>query len=317
MYNYQNLQGTNPCAKFALSPLDLAGIQIILEKYDFNQNKWIRIAGFHYAYSAPYTINNLSKGKYRVKLFKPIMVTTANCQNGRIKVYNGNGQEIGFVSLYDDDPDITSNGVWVGEAEISSADVSFNNQGYNPNAFDSGQVVKVNITSDYKWTGWRGVIRDEQTLEEYETGWQNVNNNQGPFYVSQVWEDGGGDAFKPLHSYKATIWVTNNQCEAWKSYNMPFFICPAGTGCRLQDKELSIDFYPNPATDHIVLQGLDHIHPGDRIEATIVDVIGKVVKNIPNLQKTQISVSDLNSGMYYLSVFRNQKQVSTEKLIIQ
>lgn len=99
--------------------------------------------------------------------------------------------------------------------------------------------------------------------------------------------------------------MTNNQCEAWKSYNMPFFICPAGTGCRLRDQEMSIDFYPNPATDRIVLQGLDHIHPGDRIEATIVDVIGKVVKRIPHLQKTQITVSDLNSGMYYLSVFRN------------
>ena len=62
---------------------------------------------------------------------------------------------------------------------------------------------------------------------------------------------------------------------------------------------------------------MDHIHPGDRFEATIVDVMGKVVKRIPHLQKTQIAVSDLTSGMYYLSVFRNQNRISTEKLIIQ
>lgn len=44
---------------------------------------------------------------------------------------------------------------------------------------------------------------------------------------------------------------------------------------------------------------MDHIHPGDRIAATIVDIMGKVVKRIPHLQKTQITVSDLTSGMYY------------------
>ncbi len=62
---------------------------------------------------------------------------------------------------------------------------------------------------------------------------------------------------------------------------------------------------------------MDHIHPGDRIAATIVDIMGKVVTRTPHLQKTQIAVSDLTSGMYYLSVFRNQNQISTEKLIIQ
>lgn len=44
---------------------------------------------------------------------------------------------------------------------------------------------------------------------------------------------------------------------------------------------------------------MDHIHPGDRIAATIVDIMGKVVTRTPHLQKTQIAVSDLTSGMYY------------------
>src|SRR5690606_6644395 len=129
----------------------------------------------------------LSSGRYRVKMYLPKKEYAAGCSGSEnaIKVKDFyTGQIIGWRGEFESAPnhDYVTNVVWVGEAEISSADVSFNNQGYNPNAFDSGQVVRVNITSDYKWTGWRGVIRDEQTLEEYETGWQNVNNNTGPFY---------------------------------------------------------------------------------------------------------------------------------------
>ena len=248
-------------------------------------------------------------------MFKPILLYASSCPQNRVKVVNYGGQEVGFVCVYNtSNPDATSNEVWVGEAEISSADAAFNDGGSNANTFDSGQVVIVNITSNLRWSHWRGVIRDEQTLEEYETGWIDVETNAGPFYVSNVWQ---GDPFRSFNSYKATIWVTNDGCQAWKPLDMPFFICPQGTGCKLKDKEFSVSLYPNPATDFISLQGMDHIHRGDRIEATITDGLGKLVKRVPNLQKRQISVSELSSGMYYFTVFRNQEQIAIKKLIIQ
>ncbi len=290
-----------------------AGVNMDLQKYNFSTNQWdAEVSNQNSNTSTVFT--GLSTGKYRVQMHLPKRLYQSGCPETSIKVWNTAGQWIGWRAGYNYIVDATTNEVWIGEAEISSGDAAFNNYGYNTTAFDSGQIVRVNLTSNPRWSHWKGVIRDEQTLEEYETPWFSVDNNPGSFQVSSVWK---GDPFKSLHTYKATIWVNNQSCIAWEPLDMPFFICPQGTGCRLQDQELSISFYPNPATDHIVLQGLDHILQGDQIEATIMDGLGRVVKRFPHLQKSQITISDLTSGMYYLSIFRNRKRVMTEKLILQ
>lgn len=101
------------------------------------------------------------------------------------------------------------------------------------------------------------------------------------------------------------------------NYNMNFFICPIGTGCRLQEQELSIRLYPNPATDYLIVQGLDHLHQGDIIKASITNTLGQVVKQIPHLDRTQIEVTDLSAGLYYLSIYRNDQKIASEKIVIK
>ncbi len=250
-------------------------------------------------------------------MFKPKLVFKSGCPDNKVKAFDYALKWVGWRGTYSGSPDYTSNAVWVGEAEISSNDAAFSDTGGTwPDKFDIDDSVNILLTQNPKFTHWKGVVRDEKTLEEYETGWNNVNNSR-EFRVSELWEDKTGAPFNVFRGYKATIWVDNQQCIAWKSLNMFFVTCPWTSGCKLQDQELSLRFYPNPATENIILQGLDDIHQGDRMEATIIDGMGKMVKRIPNLQKTQISVSDLTAGMYYLSVFRNQNRISTEKLIVQ
>lgn len=287
-------------------------IKYVLQKYNYSTNQWNDFLTEKSANTSEFI--DLETGRYRIEMYLPKKLYKPQCVDDAMAIIDNTGKFLGWLSAYNNTPDIVTNEVWVGEAEISSSDAWFDNYGFNPSAFDFGQTVRVNLKDMPKYSRWKGVIRDEQTLEEYETAWKNVDVDVGPFFVSQVWQ---GDPFEPFHTYKATIWVTNHECQEWKPLDMPFFICPAGTGCRLQSQEVSVDFYPNPASGYIVLKGLDHLHLEDQIEIKVFDNTGKLVMSVSNPSQREIGLGKLTSGIYFVSILLNQENIETKKLIVE
>jgi hypothetical protein len=66
----------------------------------------------------------------------------------------------------------------------------------------------------------------------------------------------------------------------------------------------SISVYPNPATTLVNLSNTENLIFEN---VTIVDVNGRIVKTVAiNLTQTQINVSDLTSGIYFLNIETNE-----------
>ena len=68
-----------------------------------------------------------------------------------------------------------------------------------------------------------------------------------------------------------------------------------------QDAKI-IKLYPNPAS-HIIKFELENLESMDQVH--VLDVNGKIIKT--QLKCTEISVSDLKPGIYFLQLKRNEK----------
>lgn len=77
-------------------------------------------------------------------------------------------------------------------------------------------------------------------------------------------------------------------------------------------------FYPNPTRENIQLIFQEYITSEDNINFFVYDTFGQVVKSgsIDNSWQT-ISLMDIPSGLYIISILKNQKLIRSEKIIKQ
>jgi len=85
----------------------------------------------------------------------------------------------------------------------------------------------------------------------------------------------------------------------------------------IENKMFSI--YPNPACDYINILVKSTIQNFNNVQIRIIDNSGKIYKTteLENQQDfIQFSVSELNSGIYFIQIFNKQTQVLRSKMII-
>ncbi len=77
----------------------------------------------------------------------------------------------------------------------------------------------------------------------------------------------------------------------------------------------NIDFkiYPNPANNEVVLD----IENLAQYNVSIIDLLGKTIITKNNLMSSKLDVSNLNNGVYFVSISKQGKLIKTEKLIIK
>jgi hypothetical protein len=75
----------------------------------------------------------------------------------------------------------------------------------------------------------------------------------------------------------------------------------------------SVAFYPNPAKNNLILTN----ESAATLDVQLTNVLGQKVRSftIEN-GKNNIDISDLNEGIYFVSIIKNNEIVSTKKLII-
>lgn len=77
------------------------------------------------------------------------------------------------------------------------------------------------------------------------------------------------------------------------------------------EETFSFSIYPNPAQDFITIKGL----PTGSYSAEIIDISGKRIKQYKSLSVTQLNATDLNSGIYFLSITSQEGNTSQVKFV--
>jgi hypothetical protein len=84
--------------------------------------------------------------------------------------------------------------------------------------------------------------------------------------------------------------------------------CPGGG--IYTNKVASFNVYPNPAMDYLHIDAIFN-------EVVITNIIGQEALILRDVKGTRIDISSLESGLYFISLYNNNKYVGTAKFTIQ
>ena len=86
----------------------------------------------------------------------------------------------------------------------------------------------------------------------------------------------------------------------------PYFGYKALVGLSEAKQELKFDFYPNPTSSKIFLQGIDHA------EKQILDINGRL---LITTKENEIDLSQFSQGIYILKVKNDKNSVAIRKIV--
>jgi hypothetical protein len=127
----------------------------------------------------------------------------------------------------------------------------------------------------------------------------------------QAWETMPINVFLQQGRYSLRLYVRSGE------FNTNWFqvVNASGTGLDTEKKN-HLQVYPNPADDYVMidLAGLNN----GTIEISIYNTLGQLVKNMRALSghATQIMISDLDKGLYYVVAKRDNSVVLTSRLVV-
>lgn len=295
-----------------------------LQKLDPSNNTWVYFAGPQTSGS----FNNISEhGTYRVNVSCPVRFTNQQCPEG-IDIYNSAGQYVGQNGTYANGIFATSNPVPVGAttgSDISYTFIDIPETGSEA-AYDFGEVVKMNTAASKNYNlWWLAIFEDGPNYQRYRSnGWTNGTVPNNEFNLTSFWgPPGSGWQFETFHSYKVQFVIENAQCRngieqnptgIWNVLERTFFICPAGTGCRIGEDAQKIVLSPNPASSVVRLLHFE-MDAGREYRLTVADLTGRVVRNM-TLTSNEVDISGIGHGMYAVTIERDGKRIFTDKLVV-
>jgi len=192
-------------------------------------------------------------------------------------------------------------------------------------AYDFGEVAKMNTSASVNYNLWFLAISEKgATYNRYRSnGWTNgaVPNNE--FNLTTFWDGGVNWKFETFHTYDVQFVIENAQCRngieqnppaTWNVLTRTFFICPAGSGCRIGEDAQKIVLSPNPASSVVRLLHFE-MDAGREYRLTITDLAGRTVRSII-LTSNEVDISGIGYGMYALTIERDGKRMFTDKLVV-
>ncbi len=166
------------------------------------------------------------------------------------------------------------------------------------------------------------------------------NQSSGTGALSYLWNFGDGSTSTqayPFHQYASaghyvicltvtatsgTVSCSDMYCDSSSvhriasGYSMSSFsVLAQTTGIKEQQASVALNVYPNPLENELTIE-LQLSQNEQHISYVLTDALGKVVsKNTLMSSKTTINTSDLDKGIYFLSVFENNQIIKTTKLV--
>jgi len=161
------------------------------------------------------------------------------------------------------------------------------------------QVINITgfLTDTIGWTEIQGCFT-AQGGEQYVTiGNFNSNANTDTLFVGSLNPNPGANGYAYYYIDSVSLWQNS----------FP-------VGIKEQAKNEFVSVYPNPATDVITFKFADAIEKR-RLKIKINDVIGREV--LLSEFKEQLNISQLETGIYFVSVMQGNKTLVTRKVVKQ
>lgn len=261
----------------------------------------------------------------RVTVSCPVLFRNQQCPEG-IDIFNNKQQYLGQYGTYTNGIFAISNTVVVGAttpSDISYTFVDIPETGAEA-AYDFGEVARMNTSASKNYNlWWLAIFEDGPTYQRYRSnGWTNGTVPNNLFDLSLFWGQAGWQ-FETFHSYTVQFVIENAQCRngieqnppaTWNVLERTFFICPAGTGCRIGEDAQKIVLSPNPASSVVRLLHFE-MDAGREYRLTIADLAGRTTRST-SLTSNEVDISGLSKGMYAVTIERDGKRIFTDKLVI-
>ncbi|MBL0237446.1 MAG: T9SS type A sorting domain-containing protein [Saprospiraceae bacterium] len=264
--------------------------------------------------------STVAHGTYRVYTQIPEYENFPNCENGRKEILcQANLVHMGWNGHYGN-PGVYSNEVQVGI--VVPSDIAYNfvdgSGGDNiPNGFDYGELVRMDASASKNYNAWWLAIFELGGQQRYKAnGW--TPGQVGTINLTEFWKKNTPQwEFESLNSYLVQFAIVNEQCQIqgqWTNLDKAFFICPTGSGCKFEKPENSISIYPNPVNSQFRFTGIDFT-PVNKFEYELRSLEGKLIqKQIIVDPSTNYSIDGVQSGIYLISLFKDDQRVFNTKL---
>ena len=292
-------------------------------------------------YSA--TFPNLPLGTYRVLIEYPRADLSA-CDGAPVptEVFDLlTGNLFGLLGTYSGGATsnflVRTNEVVVGAPTQSDVQWSFlngNGSQILPNLFDPNEPIKIDASACKNFDIY-GIAIQEFLPNGSLGNWRALNNVSwwlnnattplgvvdlralwDPLYSTQFadpnWQFFSGN------TYRVQVALSNSNCTSWAELMQTFYVCPSSWNCRAGNEQVKIDpaIAPNPTSQKFRLQGFNWDASSDKDELVITDIAGRSIKTFRDVRDNEFDVSDLTTGIYFVTVLRSNRKLFTKKLMV-
>lgn len=148
---------------------------------------------------------------------------------------------------------------------------------------------------------------------------------------SLIWQWNGENQSATWYVRNHSVYVGGNdsvRIEFYQGYADPFcngqmqitkMICgSASTGINNVDKDMKLIIYPNPATDHIIIE-FSNQNILINYSVKITNTLGQILLNMPlNSLSTNVNLNNLNNGVYFVNIIdTNGSIIDIKKIVLQ
>ena len=283
------------------------------------------------SYQSSSVFSNLSHGTHRIIIATPTLEIKPLCAkvnnaNGYVPVLSySTGQFIGYKSSYYNTYRQVSNHGIIGQTQQSDVDWSFVHNGFSTgnssgDAFDYGEEVFMNPIKTVNYTAyWIAIFESGSSTRNRGTGWVQ-GQRIFDISLSEIWAGFTGWQFEVGNTYTVQYAISNGNCPGpWTNLDKSFYVCPAGSNCRLNTEKIQKDvtISPNPAQNTFQLNNFDKdMYKNKEYNLTINDISGKQIKSYENFDNPNFDIADLPSGLYIVNLSESNKKLMSRKLVV-
>jgi hypothetical protein len=305
-----------------------------------SSGNFVSVSGGSHGYpdDYPFSANdNLSPGIYRMKVER---IEPISCSTGFVKAFK-DGEDLGKLGtvVFGD----YTNELIVGAPTQSDNSITFlngngvyldNNPQYN-RYFDSNESIQIDATASTNYNEYQIAIQEYWSGNPSWPGrWRAlgnggyggfINTSNRPLAVEDlrdIWNIHGTSnwEFIPGNAYRLQVTIRNSNCVSWVDNLQWFYICNnPNWACRkgIDKGNIEPTISPNPVIRAFKMDGFT-FNPISSVtdELIIHDLTGRLVKNFTNIKENEFDVSDLTTGVYFISVLRDNQKLFTKKLMV-
>ncbi len=329
--------GNFPASCCRITPDLFEARRFFLEVKDNNGN-WSQVST-NPQYST--TFSNLNHGTYRVLIEFPT-IDYAFCGAVPTEVYDiFTSQLLGHLGTYINTPPSThliyTNEVVVGAPVQSDNQWSFldgNGIVLSSILFDPNEQIRIDATAckhfdkydvaiqefwpdgtPHRWRSKSGNLGINGLISHAQIplGVEDIRLVFNPSTTDPNWQ------FIPGNTYRVQVAISNSTCTSWIDNLQTFFLCYPTWGCREGIDQAKVEpvISPNPVSRSFKIEGIE-FNPVSNVKDALVihDLTGRLVKNFKTIQNNEFDVSDLSTGVYFVSVLRDNHKLFTKKLMV-